>query len=311
VAVPMVDEYPETFKLAEHGLQAVARAETYRGFVFANLDPAAPPLETFLGAAKTTIDNMVDRAPAGELEAAPTLVRHRYRGNWKLSFENLNDTIHASVAHAASVKAARKVSAGIADAESHRQLLVMIANGKPQSFFQNLDMVTDESGHSFVGGHIGIPYKGPAGDAYVRALAEAKGPAEAERILAVDRHLTLIYPSSTWHARFQTVRFVRPLAPDLTEVVGIAFKLKGAPPEIFEEAVEYCTAATSPHSAIITDDLEIYESIQRTSRAAPSWLPIGRGLRAPAGRRGANIAPGTSEIYIRNQYRRWRTALAA
>jgi phenylpropionate dioxygenase-like ring-hydroxylating dioxygenase large terminal subunit len=311
VAVPLPDEYPETFKLADHGLKPVARVANYRGFIFANLDPAAPDLVKFLGAAKTTIDNIVDRAPDDAVEAAPTMVRHRYRGNWKLSFENLNDTVHAAVAHAASVKAARKVSATLDDPTSHQQLLMMIANGKPQNFFQNLELMTEENGHSFMGGHMSMPYKGAAGEAYVRALTAARGKAEAERILAVDRHLTLIYPSSTWHARFQTVRFVRPLAPDLTEVIGIAFKLKGAPPEIHEEAIEYCTAATSPHSTIITDDLEIYETIQRTSRAAPAWLPISRGLDPRAGRRGANIDAGTSEIYIRNQYRRWSAALAA
>lgn len=311
VAVPLPDEYPDSFKLADHGLAPVPRVEVYRGFVFANLDPAAGDLASFLGAAKTTIDNIVDRAPEDAVEAAPTLVRHRYKGNWKLGFENLNDTIHAAVAHAASVKAARKISAGLESPEQHPQLQIMIANGKPQSFFQSLDLVTEEYGHSFMGGHMGMPYRGAAGEAYYKALVAARGKEAANRILAVDRHLTLVYPSSTWHARFQTVRFVRPLAPNLTEFVGIAFRLKGAPDEIYEEAVEYCTAATSAHSTIITDDLEIYETIQRTSESAPAWLPISRGLGPRGGNRGANIAPGTNEVYIRNQYRRWSAALAA
>lgn len=311
VAIPLPDEYPDGFKMADHGLAPVARVENYRGFVFANLDAAAVELTAFLGAAKSTIDNIVDRAPEDAVEAAPTLVRHRFRANWKLGFENLNDTIHAAVAHAASVKAARKVAASLDRPEDHPQLHMMIANGKTGAAFQSLDLVTEEYGHSYMGGHMGMPYRGAAGEAYYKALVAARGKEAADRILGVDRHLTLLYPSSTWHARFQTVRFIRPLAPDLTEFVGIAFRLKGAPAEIHQEAVEYCTAATSPHSTIISDDLEIYETIQRTSASAPAWLPISRGL-GPRGRdRGANIAPATDEVFIRNQYRRWSAALAA
>jgi hypothetical protein len=145
-------------------------------------------------------------------------------------------------------------------------------------------------------------------DEYRKALAESRGDAQAREILAVDRHLTLLYPSSTWQTRYQTVRMIRPLAPNLTEVIGITFRLAGAPPSTLTPALEYCGAATSPLSPIISDDLEIYETIQRASEGSPSWLSLGRGFDG-ARRDGVNRYAATNEIYIRNQYRRWAQAL--
>jgi len=46
----------------------VPRVENYRGFVFASLAADGPDLATYLGEARSSIDDMVDRAPAGELE---------------------------------------------------------------------------------------------------------------------------------------------------------------------------------------------------------------------------------------------------
>jgi phenylpropionate dioxygenase-like ring-hydroxylating dioxygenase large terminal subunit len=309
LTVPLPEEYPDGTPPAARHLQPVANVDTYRGFIFVNATEGGPGLIDFLGQARSSIDNLVDRAPADDLVALPTLVRHRYRGNWKLSFENLNDTIHAGVAHAASARAARKVASGIEFPETHLQLTMMIANGKPLSFLRGLEMMTDEFGHSFAGGHISLPFESETGDAYREALNESRGNTKTHEILSVDRHLTLLYPSSTWHSRYQTVRMVRPLAPNLTEVIGIMFQLKGAPAATLSPALDYCSAATSPLSPIITDDLEIYETIQRASEASPSWLSIGRGLNGPS-RDGNNGSTATSEIYIRNQYRRWSQMLA-
>ncbi|MEO8752279.1 MAG: HAD-IC family P-type ATPase, partial [Casimicrobiaceae bacterium] len=46
------------------------------------------------------------------------------------------------------------------------------------------------------------------------------------------RHLTLLYPSATIQGRFQTMRLIHPIGPNLTEIVGYLFRLKGAPDSI-------------------------------------------------------------------------------
>lgn len=311
-SVPAPAEYPPAFDPAAHGLRPVARTEAYRGFVFASLAADGPDLASYLGHMRTSIDDLVDRAPADAVEAAPTVVRHRYAGNWKLTFENLNDTLHAGVAHALAAKAARTVAADLPPDRMHPVLGMMMANAKPLSFFQKLRLVTAAHGHSYFGAHMPGGYQGPDADAYREALAQARGPERAEEILSVDRHLTLLYPGSTWHGRFQTVRIVQPLRVDLTEVVAFVFRLKGAPEGIFESALHYCNASSSALSSVITDDLEIYEGTQRSNAADPgAWLPLSRGIgAAAAGPDGTGAHPATSEAFIRNQYAAWAAALA-
>lgn len=309
-AVPIQDEYPASFKFRDHNLRAIARLETYRGFIFGCLATEAPSLEQFLGRMRTSIDDLVDRAPDDKVEVTAAIVRHRYRGNWKLSFENLNDVLHAGVTHATSVRAARKISAQVGDPTKYPDLLMMTANGKPIRYFQELESVTEGYGHSFIGGHIDSAGPVKIEDPYGAALAAARGQARAEEILSIDRHLTLLYPSSTWNGRFQTVRIIHPLAVDLTEVIGLVFRLKGAPNETFEPARQYCTLATSALSNVVTDDLEIYEGIQRESVRSPAWLPISRGLD-PGNNSNVGRQPATSEAFIRNQYAHWLTMLSA
>lgn len=92
--------YAPGFKREDYGLEHVARLETYRGFVFASLDPDVVSLEDYLAGAKTFIDLMVDQSIEGNLEVLPGATRYRYRGNWKLQVENGLDGYHIGTVHA-------------------------------------------------------------------------------------------------------------------------------------------------------------------------------------------------------------------
>ena len=301
-SLPAPEEYGDGFGFGDWGLQPVAALDTYRGFIFVRHSDAGPPLGEFLGEIRTSIDDLVDRAPDGEVEICPVPLRHRFRGNWKLCFENLNDAHHARVAHATSVKAAKRVVAKQGREGRHPSLGILMSNGMPISQFGQLDMVTAPFGHSFIFGFIDGQRKAKVPEAYRQALVDMRGVEEADRVLSVDRHLTLLYPSATIQGRFQTMRLIQPIRHDLTEVVGFLFKLKGAPPEIFEEAMHYFHVSISPFSPVLTDDLELYEGMQvhnasRLARPLPAkrWLDVGD-------RQERNVEPGTSEAYIRNQY---------
>jgi phenylpropionate dioxygenase-like ring-hydroxylating dioxygenase large terminal subunit len=314
VAVPMKEEYGPDFDAKAHGLTPVARVALYRGFLFASLATEGPDLESFLGHMTTSIDDLVDRSPTGEVEAAETVIRHRYRGNWKLMFENLNDTIHAGFAHHCATAAAQALAKRVGPENTTRTIGMMLANGKPLSAFNALEMVVEQNGHSYFGAHIGADYSDPAQDAYAAALVARHGEAKARAILSVGRHVTQIYPSCSFQGRYQTVRIVRPLAVDLTEVVGYVFRLKGAPEEVFRSALEYCTGAVSAASPVIADDLEIYETSQRHLRAAGSpWVSVHRaaGQRLPPDGRDLSRHPATSEAFIRNQFAAWTRWMAA
>lgn len=302
--IPLREEYDGSACNRLTGLQSVAATEVYRGFIFACLEQPTSSLPKFLGHFKTVIDDLVDRSPSGAVRASPFLIRHKYRGNWKLTFENLNDTLHARVTHSAAARAAQKVGEGAGGVSTHAQLGMMAANAKPLSAFRDLTLVTEKGGHSYFGAHMPTTY-GDAQAAYGHILESAKGAEEARRILAVGRHVAILYPGSSWHARYQTVRIIQPLAPDLTEVIGFVFELEGAPDAVMDSALEYCNGATSAFSSVITDDFEIWEGIQRSARDAPGWLQVSRQYAQRAVEPGNGSYPATSEAYIRNQYVQW------
>jgi anthranilate 1,2-dioxygenase large subunit len=86
---------PAEFRKDEHHLQRLQVAELC-GLVFGSFDPAVPPLETYLGPAVT---GGVKRVLEGR---SPTIIGRSTQvlpNNWKLYFENVKDTYHASILH--------------------------------------------------------------------------------------------------------------------------------------------------------------------------------------------------------------------
>lgn len=297
----------------EYAIRKV-RTESYRGFVFGNLaGDAAGELIDFLGHMKSSIDDLVDRSPTGRVEVGKYQLRHYYRANWKMTFENLNDTIHPGFAHSASVVSAKAVTAEVGRDNIVPTVGMMLANGKPIQFFQDLDMITTSGGHSYIGGHMGADYNPDTADAYTQSLIAYHGPDKAREVLSVDRHLMLLYPSSFWHARYQTIRIIRPVRHDLTEMIGFTFRLVGAPEETHVNAIEYCTGANSAASPVIADDLEIYERcLLGNGYDSREWIPMNRG--ALEDREHNNLftrTPATSEAYIRNQFAAWAGYMSA
>ena len=63
---------------------SAARVESYRGFVFSSKASNGPNLEEFLGPMKEAIDNLIDRAPGGNIFIKGGNFRVKYPGNWKL-----------------------------------------------------------------------------------------------------------------------------------------------------------------------------------------------------------------------------------
>jgi phenylpropionate dioxygenase-like ring-hydroxylating dioxygenase large terminal subunit len=305
--------YDGVLNVKDYAIEQV-RLESYRGFLFGNLaGPAAIPLIQFLGHMASSIDDLVDRSPTGKLEVGPYVLRHYYRANWKMSFENLNDTIHPGFAHAASVVSAKNVAATLKSPEQMVPTLgMMIANGKPIQFFQDLDMVTAPGGHSYIGAHMGADYTPDTQDAYTNSIMKHHGAEKARQVLSVNRHLMLLYPSSFWHARYQTIRIMRPVRHDLTEMIGFTFKLVGAPEETYINAVEYCTGANSAASPVIADDLEIYERLKLgNAMGGREWIPVSRGLLEDREHTESfTRTPSTSEAFIRNQFKAWSHYMA-
>lgn len=299
-SMPLPDEYPESCPKSAYDLTRVEDVDIYRGFIFARLKPGGVDLMAFLGEARRGYDDIVDRSPEGKIEIIPGSVGHRYRANWKMMFENLNDMLHPMSAHAS---AAAGISAVKNPAMLHPVTRSLVASPQMLKMLPHLSSTIERYGHSFATGLIRMMNKEVPRDDYFKALAAVHGEERAQEILTTDRHLMLIYPSSNVNGAQCTIRVVRPISVNETEVWGYAFRLVGAPKDITWQALFYCNMATSGFSPIVADDLEIYERAQQMhERGAAEWINVSRGL----GQSGADGRPiATSEEYIRHQYEVW------
>ncbi|MEO0385881.1 MAG: SRPBCC family protein, partial [Pseudomonadota bacterium] len=277
------------------------------GFIFGSLAESGPDLETFLGAAKIALDDFMDRAPEGRLEMVDEEpLRHRFRGNWKFQFENLNDFLHPISAHASALRTAQ-VAAQEEGRASDGNLSMLSDLLKTVGKISGLHSTMTEYGHSFIPGFAKTCGVNASVDSKLEAaLAEHHGPERAKQIVDVDNWVLLIYPSLIIKPGTQNLRIIRPLAHDETELTMQIFKMPGAPDEVLYEAYEYQRNLGSPAASILADDLVIYEILQ-ADYGRDYTISAERGLgMSNVDDAGENYVPGTSEEYIRRQFDVWK-----
>ena len=309
-SVPHRDSYPASFALDDkaHWLQSAAQVDCYRGFIFASWAADQEPLKAFLGPMLTALDNLVDRAPDGELEQLGGQFSLIYPGNWKLHMENANDTVHPSFVHESSVHSARHASD-----DSDPQIRNMLAaNGFTRREWDNIELHGFNQGHSYMGGFyksgiLSPDHDDPVSQDYRAKLVARCGEDQAQKVLAMDRFNNLIYPNLSVNAQFHQLRMVHPLSVDRTLIQAFCFRLKGAPEAIFHRAIRFLNTLNSPASLIFGDDIEIFSRCQQgLNQAGIEWLDVSRGLTTDSvTESGEAVSPGASELPIRVQMRAW------
>jgi phenylpropionate dioxygenase-like ring-hydroxylating dioxygenase large terminal subunit len=315
--VPLQHGYPRDFNPGDPqtAMVAVPRVKSYRGFVFASEAADGQSLEDFLGHMTTSLDDMVDRAPDGEIEVAGGVFRHAYDANWKLYLENLCDAAHPIFTHRSSIEAALAQPDDVhSDGSGEIALRQMRQNGAPYSFWESqVGIWTYPNGHSYLGDYhddakLVAALKDPVFRDYIGALEARKGKKEAQRVLEVRRWNSNVYPNLSFMSQFQQLRVVHPVAVDRTVVQTYNFRLKGAPDQMFRNTISFANTVNGTGSLVLTDDLEIYNRIGAgLSSEGAEWIVVGRGFDsdvpdAHSGRRGKN---STSEVYIRNMLDAW------
>ena len=313
-AVPFASGYPPE-KIGGLRLAQVPRVATYRGFIFASLAGHGESLETFLGPARASFDDFIDRAPGGELEVAGGVFKHAYNGNWKLMLENHLDGAHPAWVHASSVSVARGAPDPGGPGEEHYYDIAvrqMRQNGAPDAVWESTGIWATPRGHGYMGDYhddkrlvAGLGH--PVFDAYRRELVERLGEKEADRILRVTLWNTVIYPNCSFMSQFRQLRILHPVSVDRSVVYTYSFRMKNAPERMFRDTVAFANVVNGTASWVLTDDLEVYERIQKGfASGALEWAYIGRGHGADvADGAAARGKTGTSEVYIRAQMRAW------
>jgi phenylpropionate dioxygenase-like ring-hydroxylating dioxygenase large terminal subunit len=85
---------PASFRLEEHGLKKL-RVDTFSDLVFGTLSAEAPPLATYIG---NLMGSRIHRVLHGKPKILGTTSQILHN-NWKLYFENVRDTYHATLLH--------------------------------------------------------------------------------------------------------------------------------------------------------------------------------------------------------------------
>jgi phenylpropionate dioxygenase-like ring-hydroxylating dioxygenase large terminal subunit len=312
-AVPHPKSYPASFSLADpqNHMQRINNVDSYRGFVFANLSENAPPLTEHLGPMRAVIDNLIDRAPDGEVEIADSSFTLEYHGNWKLHMENANDIFHPSFVHNSSVAPARAApaNASILDQDQTREML--LANGFGQAEWEGIKLNGLARGHTFMTsfykkGVLVNEEQDPVMQRYQATLVQRLGSERAAAVLAMNRFNNIIYPNLIINAQQQQMRVTVPLAVDLTQVHVHCFRLKGAPEEMFHRAIRFLTTIGSPASMIFSDDVEMLERCQQglVKQAGP-WVNFARGLDNDRREGDGSVGSVASELPMRVQFEAW------
>ncbi|UIY60225.1 aromatic ring-hydroxylating dioxygenase subunit alpha [Burkholderia cepacia] len=295
-------------KHPDFSMRRVARVDSYRGFVFASQSNDGPDLRTFLNGVVSSIDNLCDRSPVGEVEVTGGVFRVLQRSNWKVFYENLHDTMHAPVTHESSVVSARAQAAEMGAMPF--ELLIMDGNGEPYEFWEKLELRAYAYGHGYMEGIFdpAAAERDSVSSAHFAVLAKVYGEERARRILGMNRHNTVIYGSGSPHTVFQQFRVIRPIAVDRTLVEIQLFRLKGAPDAVFDRALTYANVINSPSSNVMPDDVEVYARCQEGNQTrGGEWVSMHRYAGTDRATDDGFVSiNGTSELPMRNQFAAWK-----
>jgi phenylpropionate dioxygenase-like ring-hydroxylating dioxygenase large terminal subunit len=105
IAVPEFEKgYEGSLEKKDWGLIEIPQVACYGGFIYANGDAGAIPLEKYLGDLRYYFDNAFGRLYAGEIEMSPIKQRSRTHHNWKIAADNASDMYHFSGSHAGALQ---------------------------------------------------------------------------------------------------------------------------------------------------------------------------------------------------------------
>lgn len=291
-------------------LKRAARVASYRGFIFASLCATGPSLTEWLGGARCAFDDMVDRAPDGDLEIVNNCFRIIQNNNWKIFLENQLDAVHASITHISAARAASDIEQEIKEETGEDPPFFykyISALNTPMSKWATLETRAYGHGHCLLGGYLGRS-SDPDLAAYEGIMRDRYGTEETEEILSRDVHHVLIYPCLSVQPPYQQLRAIRPLGPDQTLTELWHFRLKGAPEAIYRRSLMYYNLINSPSTLINADDLINFWRCQQglNGGEAGEWVSFHRNAGQDSTMNGtAKSANGLSEMPMREMFRAW------
>lgn len=289
------------------GLKKVPRVESYRGLVFASLDPEIEPLEGFLGDMRFYLDCMFDRFPGGvEVLGAP----HRWliSANWKLPVENqLGDVGHGPFLHGSLL-------AGTEQAKDLEEFGLNVVPERGHGVSVRL-MPPGTPDEQCMYGIDGLASLNPEVNEYLKEshtqVAERLGELRSRlRPLCYS-----IYPNFSFLWPNSTIRVSHPRGPGKVEYWSWWVVEKAAPDTIKEALRSNYTLFFGPGGVLEQEDSEAW-SQQFTGSSvdymedSPYFYGLGAGEEEDHPELPGKIGSCYNEHYARGYYGRWRDEIA-
>jgi phenylpropionate dioxygenase-like ring-hydroxylating dioxygenase large terminal subunit len=313
--VPWPDGYACDFRDPKFNVAQVPRVESYRGFIFGTLNPDAPSLSDHLGPIKKPIDEWLDRNPGGKVVVCEAN-RLKYKGNWKLAYDNSGDGYHVIFSHRSLLETENR----LADEGNKGMSYYKSSPDSAPMYVQYMG-----NGHHFKdkrpnlnkrpGGLWAIESPHPGMEHYEQEFRSRYG-ARADDLLdlagsepvninvfpnlsLLGNHIQVFDPISvnetntTWYG---------------TKIVDETGELGGAVDDI--NALRMRTQEGFPNFGEV-DDVANFEQIQRGLQCLEDeWVYMNRGLGIPGRVRklddGTVMAPATDEMFMREYIQEWK-----
>lgn len=289
----------------EHSLHPVAKIDTYKGLIFATLDPNAPSLAEYLGDFRYYLDAIFDMDEGGT-EFVGGCVKSVIQCNWKYASENfVGDILHAGWTHDSGAHA----MVGGSVAEVHKL--------PDQSYQVNFNGHGWEFNQDIVGNCATLGDKDLMKYLYVLQpkVQERLGEVRSKMIGAISS--CTLFPNTSFLPGQNTFRTWHPRGPGQIELHTWTFVNKNAPQEIKDKWRKGTMMTFSPSGVFEMDDGENWEYSTKTNagfvtRQQDLYLGLGQNSRITDTDLPCNVFRGqVNEANQRAFYQRWLDLMKA
>lgn len=295
VGVAQSSGYPDDFDLSELSLVTAPRVASYRGLIFASMNPDVMSLQERLGRLTWYIDQWCDRSPVGRVSVPTGVHRYTYPGNWKFQLENGVDGYHGNYVHDSFVKILHRAgNSSRSDVVKARNDVGGVNYAKALGYG---DGMLERRG-----GMLGT-YDYASDDTYRQSIVESHGKDRIDDI-TTQRNI-LIFPNV--YLFESHIRVIRPISVNETVVDNYPTIFEGLPEGVNTARLREHERFFGPASFGATDDLEIFLHNQTGVQAHDArWLDFSRGMhREEINEHQERIGHSTDETPQRQIYREW------
>jgi phenylpropionate dioxygenase-like ring-hydroxylating dioxygenase large terminal subunit len=309
-AIPGKAAYGPAFKARSMSLGRPAQVASYKGFVFATLNPEAEPLDAHLGHAKRFIDEWIAHQGGENNILISGAQRFHMDCNWKMVFDNAGDGYHVPFSHQSLLRMTSERYGGgdmtyFTQADRSNMKLYALGNGHT-CVDQRPDMYRISAWEQ--------QRPQPGRESFERHVAAAGGPESTKAVLesAVGAGMNLnIFPNLLLIGN--QIQVIQPLKVDATAIHWYATRRRDADPQL--NTIRMRTQEDFPIMGEV-DDASNFEECQRGLTASPEdeWIDISRHFETGqdiVGEQGFLAGPVTSEMHMRMYYTQWKRLMAA